>query len=364
MISRVNLHIDLKKIQENYLEIVKSCPGCLVMPILKANAYGLGAQKVARSLGHVGASIFGVADLNEAKQISSIVEQVLLLGSMLPQELDQLVIGVSPSISSFEEAVRYSNFAKSRQLTLKVHILIDTGMGRLGLLIDQAYSEITKIIKLPNIEVEGIFSHFSSANYDRDFSLYQISQMKVLITKLSQAGLFFSYCHIANSDGINNIQESLKQPFNMVRSGINLFGVFDSQGEHRLNLQSVLKLKSKLVAKRFLKKGSPIGYSQSHILSKDTWVGTVPIGYADGVPQNLSEKAFFYYKDQAYQIIGKVSMDYTMIDLGANCDLSLGQDIDILRGTQDIVNWAKIKGTIPYDIICSIGNRVKRVYES
>ena len=143
---------------------------------------------------------------------------------------------------------------------------------------------------------------------------------------------------------------------------INLFGVFDTFGEHRLNLQSVLSLKSKLAAKRFLKKGSAIGYSQSYILPEDTWVGTIPIGYADGVPQNLSNKASFYHQNHAYKVIGAISMDYTMIDLGQNSKLKIGESITILRDTEDILNWAQIKGTIPYDIICSIGNRVKRVY--
>ena len=128
----------------------------------------------------------------------------------------------------------------------------------------------------------------------------QISQFKELLQDLKEQEIHFEYFHIANSDGINNIDSSKESPFNLVRSGINLFGVFDSLGEHRLNLKSVLSLKTKLVAKRFLKKGSAIGYSKSYILPQDTWVGTVPIGYADGVPQNLSNMASFFSEDQSF----------------------------------------------------------------
>lgn len=362
--SRVSLYIDLKKVQENYLEIVRNCSDCIVMPVLKANAYGLGASTIAKCLQDVGAKHFGVADVTEAFQVRPHVDHCLLLGSMLPQELKFLNSDLTVSISSFTEASRFSTFAMEHQCTLKAHILIDSGMGRLGLLVDDAYEEIIKIASLPNLKLEGLFSHFSSANCDEEFSLIQLSKVSKLISMLKSRDVFFDYIHIANSDGINNIKSSFRSPFNMVRSGINLFGVFDNLGKHRLKLGSVLSLKSQLVAKRFLRKGTAIGYSQSYILPQDTWVGTVPIGYADGVPQNLSGKAYFYIGEEAFKIIGKVSMDYTMIDLGEKSKVQIGDIIDILRGTKDIVNWANIKGTIPYDIICSIGNRVQRIYES
>ncbi|PCJ17324.1 MAG: alanine racemase [Candidatus Cloacimonadota bacterium] len=361
-ISRVNLYVDLKKIQENFREISKKCSPCSIMPILKANAYGLGVVEITNALVQVGAKYFGVADLNEANQICKKVDKVLLLGEMLPQELCLFNDNIVPSICSLKSAFAFNKLAKFNNSIIKVHLLIDSGMGRLGIPIENAFNEILKIKDLKNLKLEGIFSHLSSANCDENYSLKQIQTFNALILKLKNNSLTFNIYHIANSDGINNIKISYKAPFNLVRSGINLFGVFDQLGKKDLNLQSVLKLTSKLVSKRFLKKGSAIGYSQSYILSEDTWVGTVPIGYADGVPQNLSNQAFFYKDEFSYKVIGKISMDYTTIDLGKTDSISVGDEITVLKGTEDIIKWAEIKGTIPYDIICSIGNRVKRVY--
>jgi alanine racemase len=190
----------------------------------------------------------------------------------------------------------------------------------------------------------------------------QVSFIKELLVQLQEVGVTFQEVHIANSDGVHNIDSSHKGPFTMVRTGINLYGYFDLEGRKRFNLTQVLTLKSKLIAIRELPKGTTIGYGRTFQLSRNTRVGTVAIGYADGLPIALSKKGFLSVRGMVCPIIGRVSMDYTTIDLTEVEDAEIGDDVICLGKSFEVNEWALQADTITYDIICSIGARVKRVY--
>jgi len=259
---------------------------------------------------------------------------------------------------------RISNEACKQKKKVTCHILIDTGMGRLGIPYPNALNEVKKIITLPNLYLEGIYSHFPNANNQHHpKTKEQLSIFKNLLHDISDYS--FTLIHIANSDAINNFNNSY---FNMVRTGINLYGVFDLQGRRTYNLKPTISLKTRLIAKRMLPAGYTIGYGCTYTLFHDTIVGTIPAGYADGIPVSSSNSARVLVSGKECPIIGRVSMDYITIDLSSAPQAKLGEIVTIIgnSGKKEITveDWAKIKQSHPYDVICSLGNRVERIYKS
>lgn len=336
------------------------------MAVLKANAYGLGSLPVAKALVDAGADRLGVAELKEAALlVKRFGVPVQIIGGVLATEIPECVRrGVVCPVLDLATAKLLSKEAKKQGRKAKVHIKVDTGMGRLGIPYFQAFQDIRKIVKLPGLVFEGIYSHFPNANSPMNGkSIEQVSIFQSLLKELEGVGISFPLIHMANSDGINNYPESY---FNLVRTGINLYGVFDLSGLRSYRLSPSLTLKTTLISKRRLPAGFTIGYGGTHILVRDTWVGTVPSGYADGVPLAASNSGRILIRGKACPIIGRVSMDYLTVDLN-DCPASRVGDPIILVGKSGkreitIEDWARIKQTHPYDIICSLGNRVERVY--
>ena len=364
--SRVQLEVNLQAIRRNFLQIHKTVKPAQVMAVLKANAYGLGAVAVAEALVEAGADRLGVAELKEAAQLAKrFGVPVQIIGGLLASEIPTCVrLGVVCPLPDLETTKAVSREAKKQGRRAKVHIKIDTGMGRLGLPHFRAFQDILQIRKLPGLILEGIYSHFPNANNPmHSKSKEQIGLFHGLLADLKREGLVFPLVHMANSDGINNFPEAY---FNLVRTGINLYGVFDLSGLRSYKLSPSLSLKTTLIAKRRLPAGFTIGYGCTHTLFKDTWVGTVPAGYADGVPLAASNSGQVLIRGKACPIIGRVSMDYLTVDLNG-CPASKVGDPVILVGKSGreeitIEDWARIKQTHPYEIICSLGNRVERVY--
>lgn len=364
--SRIELFIDLKVIVHNYQQIEKTVSPAGVMAVLKANAYGLGLVPIARVLDEAGVSRFGVASVEEAIALREITTKpIQILGDLLPHEVQPAIsLDIICPGSNEEILKRLSAEAIKQKKKVVIHYLIDTGMGRLGFPLEKAPTLIKKTQDLPNVEIEGIFSHFPCANdISNPINARQIDQFKNLTKEFP-----FPVKHLANSDGINNIKNSY---FDMVRTGINLYGVFDLLGHRSYTLRPALTLQTRLIANRFLKKNSPIGYGSTYVLPQDSRVGTLPIGYADGLPLNFNKQGQVLIEGKIYPIIGRISMDYTTIDLGLE-KIPLNTPVTIIGKSKSprssdsmeitVEDLAKQKGTHPYDIICSIGNRVKRVY--
>jgi alanine racemase len=364
--SRVQLEVSLASIHRNFTQIRKTVKPAKVMAVLKANAYGLGALSIAEALVAAGADRLGVAELKEASQlVKRFKVPVQIIGGLLASEIRDCVrLGVVCPVPDLATAKFISREARKQGKTARIHIKVDTGMGRLGIPHFQAFREIKAIRKLSRLELEGIYSHFPNANNPMHGKTQeQMGLFRTLLADLEGVGIGFPLVHMANSDGINNYPESY---FNLVRTGINLYGVFDLSGLRSYRLSPSLSLKTSLIAKRRLPAGFTIGYGCTHALFRDTWVGTVPAGYADGVPLAASNSGQVLIRGKACNIIGRVSMDYLTVDLSGCPDSKVGDSVVLVgkSGKREITieDWARIKQTHPYEIICALGNRVERLY--
>lgn len=360
---RVWLEVDLAALSANFATIAAAVAPLEVMAVLKANAYGLGVRPIAEALAVAGVARFGVAEPSEAMALKDIGPPVQILGSVLAEELPLIVReGVIPPITDLRTAQALSAEAQRQNRQVEAHILIDSGMGRLGVQEQDARRLIPEIVALPGLHCSGLFSHFPHAYGAPEFSRDQVSRLSRLIDDLATRGIHFQQIHIANSDGINNVSQAVQAPFTMVRTGLNLYGVFDLEGRHTLPVQAVLSLKTRLVQIRDMPAGSTIGYGRLCTLERPTRVGTVAIGYADGLPLAMTNRGRVSVRGTACPILGRVSMDYTTINLDAVPEATVGDDVTCLQHGRDVGTWARMKGTVPYEIICSIGNRVARVY--
>ena len=367
-LPRVWVDIDLQILRDNYHHMVETVAPARVMAVLKAEAYGLGCLPIARALASAGVARFGVAEPNEACRLLELGLPVQILGAVLPDELPDLIRqGVVLPLTDATVAQAISREAQRQHTTARGHFKIDTGMGRLGIPLGEAPALIRSIRRLPGLACEGIYTHFPMAyRGGDDFTQRQLDGLTRLIRELERDGIVFEYRHAANSDAINNFPQTAQPPFNWVRSGINLHGSFDTEGCRRLQLRSILTLKTRLVARRMLPEGSTIGYGATYRLPRAMPVGTISAGYADGLPLALSNRGYVLIGGRTCPVIGRLSMDYTTVSLEQIPEAVPGDEVVCLGGAGpqaiSVESWAQLKGTHPYEIICSFGNRVKRCY--
>lgn len=367
---RVWLEIDLGKLISNYRKIRAAVAPAQVLAVLKANAYGLGMLPIAQALSDAGVDTFGVAEPHEAAQLLALKKRVQVLSSILPEEIPPMIAaGVILPVTDAATAQRINAEALKQGKRAVVHFKIDTGMGRLGILRSEAEAVIQSVYFLPGLDCEGIFSHFPSAYDTRsDLTQRQVQSFCALLDALARKGMTFQKRHIANSDAINNFPCAYQEPFNVIRTGINLHGSFDTAGHRVLLLDPILTLKTRLTAIRNLPAGTGIGYGHTYILKKDMRVGVISAGYADGLPLALSNKGYMLIRGVPCAVLGRISMDYTVVSLEHLDAAQIGDDVICLGGEGEhaipVEEWARIKGTHPYEIICSFGNRVERRYHN
>lgn len=366
--SRVWLEISLEKLRQNMRRIRESVAPCGVIAVLKANAYGLGVVRIAEALAGEGVAGFAVAEPREALQLMHLGLPVQILGGMLPEELPATVAaGIIHPIVSVEIAREISAEAVRQNRRVECQVKLDTGMGRLGILMGEALPAIREIARLPNLNLTGLYSHFPVAyRAGETFTMAQIASLKQLVDTLAAEGVRFTKIHIANSDGINNFPAACQPPFTHVRTGINLHGSFDAEGQRALKLEPVLELKARLISVRRLPAGMSIGYGLTHTLRRETRVGVVAAGYADGLPLALSNRGYLLVHGELCPVLGRVSMDYTTVSLEPVPEAQVGDVVTCLGGEGlraiTVDQWAQLKNTHPYEIICSFGSRVERRY--
>lgn len=372
MKRRVTVEISLDALKRNYGRIASRVSPARVLCVLKANAYALGVSEYAGALYDCSCRDFGVAEPFEAAELVSILKSkhasanVQILSSVLPDEIAQMVeYGVILPIVDFRSAQLIDAAAEKAGVRAKVHFKIDTGMGRLGIPVDDAERVVMSVLNLPNLDCEGVFSHCAAAYDPEDsFTSFQIGKFKNFLSRLGGRGVSFKKIHIAASDAINNFPDAAKAPFNMVRTGINLHGSFDPSGLKSLDLEPVLTLKTRVAQVRALPRGTTLGYGRTHSLRRDSKIATICAGYADGLPIALSNKGHVLIGGKRCPILGRVSMDYTTVDVSDVPDVMPGDDVICFGkcGDESITpdDWAAIKGTHAYDIICSLGSRVQR----
>ena len=378
MKRRVVVEIDLKALVRNYRRIAAHVKPAKVLCVLKANAYGLGVGAYAKALAKAGCTMFGVAEPFEALELTQSLRglmglkglrgfEVQILSSVLPDEIPEMVkAGVILPVIDVPTAKLISAAAVKAKKVAKVHFKLDTGMGRLGILAKDALQVMREVKKLPNLDCEGVFSHFPMAFDPKDpFTKRQIKLFKDIVAAAEKEGFRFKKVHISASDGINNFPETAKKPFTIVRTGINLHGSFDPYGRKALKVEPVLSLKTRVAQVRELPAGTTLGYGRTWCLNKPTKVATVSAGYADGLPLALTNRGFVFIGGKRCKIIGRISMDYTTVDVSEVRNVKPGDEVICFgKCGKDAItpdDWATLKGTHAYDIICSLGNRVQRV---
>ena len=375
MKRRVTVEIDLGALVRNYRRIAAHVRPAKVLCVLKANAYGLGVADYARALAKAGCTMFGVAEPYEAMELRRCLADmgglarfdVQILSSVLPDEIPAMVrAGVILPVMDLATAKLISAAAVRAKTVARVHFKLDTGMGRLGILAKDALGVMEEVSRLPALDCEGVFSHCPMAYDPKDpFTKRQIALFKGIVADAAKRGFRFRKVHMAASDAINNFPETAKSPFNVVRTGINLHGSFDPYGRKALKVEPVLTLKTRVAQVRELPAGTTLGYGRTWCLNAPTRVATISAGYADGLPLALTNRGFVFIGGRRCKIIGRISMDYTTVDVSGVPDVKPGDEVICFGscGKDSITpdDWAALKGTHAYDIICTLGNRVQRI---
>jgi alanine racemase len=293
---------------------------------------------------------------------------VAVLSGTIPVERAILIENdIILPISDLADARDINHVAQTLRRKARVQIKVDTGMGRLGINLPEAHKAIRLIAGMDKLELSGICSHFPlSSEGGEGFTNRQIKEFTDLLSKLAEEGITFKWRHIANSDAICNFPAAFQPPFNMVRSGINLYGAFNQNNIDKLQLEPAVSFKSRLIAVRDLPAGSNIGYGLQCQLNDRTSVGIVAAGYADGVPLALSGKGNVLIRGTVCPILGRISMDYTAVSLAALPTAQVGDEVVLLGSSGKyqigVQEWAHYKNTHPYEILCSFGTRARRCY--
>jgi len=364
--------IRLDHLQRNLREITRTAgPGVEVMAVIKADAYGHGAVPVARAALDAGAARLGVGDSTEAIELrqSGITAPVHVLGALVEREIDEVIFhGITPTIHSLSRIASLDDRARAQGRRLPVHLMVDTGMGRLGVRPESALDLLREIAARPNLFLEGIATHLSSAgDPDPAFTQEQLATFRRVLRTARASGMHIPKVHAAATGGLFFHGKGAR--FNMVRPGISLYGIDPGGLAERtgVRLEPVLSLRSQIVFLKQIEAGAPIGYGASWRAPARTMIATIPIGYDDGYPYTCSGKgAEVLVKGVRCPIVGTVTMDYLIVDVGRVVEprvgdtvTLVGRDGDAEIRVEELARWA---GTIPYAIPCGLGKRVRRIY--
>lgn len=357
--------INLDNLAYNFSQIKRLLASRIkIMACVKADAYGHGLIPVAKKLGTSGVDYLSVASIDEGIKLrqENINLPILVLGIVLEKDIGPLLrYNLAQTICTQNLAIALNNIAKANNQKVNIHIKIDTGMGRLGVLCKDAIGFIKNLLKLKFINLEGIFTHLSLADINRNFTLYQIVIFNNLISRLQKQGIRIPLIHVANSLGVTSFPES---HFNMVRPGLILYGLYPDENLD-IDLKPVLSLKTKVVYLKKVPSGFGISYGYTYVTKKNTTVVNLPIGYGDGYPRNLSNLAPVLIQGRRFKISGRICMDQIMVDVG-NLAVKLGDEVVLIgrQGKNKITaeELASLSGTIPYEIVCGLGSRIPRVY--
>lgn len=365
--------IDLAALRHNFSVITKSKPkGCGVLAVVKADAYGHGFMDIAQELESLGVTAFGVAFLAEGIQLrkSGIDRPILILGGIYPgQERKCVGFNISTAVFTLEQVQALNDAAGKLYRKAKIHVKIDTGMGRLGISHGEAEAFFRALRGFKNIELEGIFSHFASADeLDEDGKEYTRRQVEYFTNALKQAkaaGFAPGYVHIANSAAAL----SLELPFcNLIRPGITMYGVLPSHDFHGMaDLKPVMRLKSVVAMLKWVEPGTSISYGRRYTAQEKRLIASVPIGYADGYNRSLTNKGEALVRGKRARVAGTVCMDWIMLDVTDIAGVAVGDEVTLLGpdpmgGCISAEELAEAAGTIPYEIFCGISKRVPRIY--
>ena len=371
--QRAWIEVKGKALETNVRQLrTKLSKNCQFMAVVKADGYGHDAKVVSEFAIKGGASQLGVATLNEGIKLrsSGVKKPILILGNLYTKR-DLIVCfknDLMPTISSIRECFICNNIGKHFGLRFSLHLKVDTGMSRLGFESDKFIQEFEKIKSFENISIEGIYSHLSSADEDNSLdpkSSTQIQRLKFkeLLKQIKVDSNHNIKIHLANSAGMLLNKDF---HFNMVRVGLSMYGYSPlAKIDNDICLKPALFLKVKVAFIRVIDQGVKVSYGGKFVSSRKTKLAVLSIGYADGVPRNLSGKIKVIFKNKLYPQVGSITMDQMMVDITDSDDIKVGSTMVLLGSEGDItispIDWARESNTIPWEILCSFKNRLPRV---
>jgi len=364
--------IDLAALERN-LKLIRASlpPGIRYVAVVKADAYGHGLQQVAARLMHAGADLFAVANVTEAAALRELGAgwPVLLLSPILPEE-DRFLpeYDLAATLSTADEAARFEAAAAAAGRPVSVHLKIDTGMGRAGVWHEEAQDLYAGIVRAPHLKLAGVFTHFASPDDDPAFTAEQRRRFLAALSRcpgLDPARLFV---HADNSAGLETMPGS--SPFNAVRVGLLQFGILPHPGSllSQVRTEPVFSFRTRVGLVKSLPKGTTVSYGRTHTLSRDSRVAVLCAGYADGVPRAASNRAHVLIKGRRCPILGRVTMDQTIVDVTEVPGTACGDEA-VLFGAQGgeeitVSEFSRVADTIPWETLCSVSKRVPRIYRT
>lgn len=361
--------IDLGAIEYNFHKIKEKVSAATgILAVVKADAYGHGAVKVSKTLEALGCDMLGVALDEEGIDLrnAGIRLPIIVLSGIYEGQLEEAIYyNLTPVIFDIRLAKELNRIATRAGKKVRVHVKVDTGMGRLGLLAHEIPPFFKELKELQNLEIEGVMSHFAEADEgDKGFSKEQIKRFDEAIMTINALGLDPPLKHIANSAAIIDLPSS---HINLVRPGIMLYGSYPSKEfKNKIDLKPVMSLKTRISHIKWLPKGFPVSYGRTFVTERKSLIATIPVGYGDGYLRHLSGKASALIKGRRVPVIGRICMDLTMLDVTGLPGTKAGDEVILLGKDRDeeiaAEELADMAGTIPYEIFCSLNQRIPRVY--
>lgn len=376
--KRTWAEVNLDNIEHNYNIIKKQLSEkTKICCVIKADAYGHGSLELAQLYERLGADFFAVSNLEEALElrIGGISLPILILGYTPASYAKELAENnISQAVFSVEYAKQLSESAKSLGVCVKVHLKIDTGMSRIGIMCqnierDNAPSQALEIFALDGLNVTGIFTHFAVSDEKdegREYTEHQLECFKYVISALKDSGIDTDniICHCANSAAIMDYAQT---QIDMVRAGIILYGLAPSgKLKGQLDLRPAMEIKSVVAHIKEIEKGTTVSYGRTFTADKKMRIATVPIGYADGYIRSLAGDAYMIVGGKKAKVVGRICMDQCMLDVTDIDNIKVGDVVTVVGkvgdaeiSTDDVAAWT---GTINYEVVCLVGKRVPRVY--
>lgn len=362
--------IDLDKAAYNMKNIKKIVGDKEVIAVVKADCYGHGADDLAPVFLENGASRLAVAILTEGIELrkKNITAPIMILG-YTPLELSEELINndIEQTVYDLEYAKKLSDVAEKLGKKAKIHIALDTGMGRIGFIPNEkSIEDVVEIASLKGIEIIGIFTHFSTADeYDKTYTNEQFKKIKDFIAELEKRNINIPLKHVSNSGAIMDMPETY---LDAVRAGIILYGYYPSNevNKEKLDIKPILTLKTTVSHVKEVEEGTSISYGRTFITERKSKIATIPIGYADGYSRLLSGKAKVIINGKFAPVVGRICMDQCMIDVTDIGEVKVGDEVILLGEEGNLKfnadDFAEIMGTINYEITCMLKQRIPRVY--
>ena len=371
--TRVLARVNLDAVEYNIEMMKKNIhKNTQMMAVIKMDCYGHGAVQIAKLFEPMDYICgYAVPTLDDAilSKDACLKKPVLVLGCIFPDQWDVMIRNeIRMTVYSYEMAKEVSELAEAMGCNVYVHIKLDTGMARLGFQITKENAdEIARISKLPNLVMEGMFTHFAKSDEeDKTFTKEQLEKYLWLREALKKRNVTFTYYHCSNSAGIIDLEEA---NMDIVRAGITTYGMYpsDEVEKDKVPLKPAMELISHVAHVKWLTEGKPVSYGGTYITTRPTKVATIPVGYGDGYPRSLSNKGYVLIHGQKAPIIGRVCMDQFMVDVTKIPEAKVG-DVATLIGTDGIetITMEEIgdrSGRFNYETACCLGKRIPRVYE-